>query len=76
MKINTFASLKKQLVILSNRRRTEPFGLKGGKSGKKGKNLILRSDNTKLILKYADEVNVKKDDSLVLMTPGGGGYGK
>ncbi len=63
-------------VILSNRRKVAPFGLNGGKSGKKGINKIIRSDGTIEKLKYADKRIMKKGDVLEIHTPGGGGYGK
>jgi len=63
-------------TILSNRRVTEPYGLSGGKAGKKGINRAFRADGTIVELGYSDEIALQTGDEIVIMTPGGGGYGE
>jgi 5-oxoprolinase (ATP-hydrolysing) len=63
-------------AILSNRRRTEPFGLAGGQPGQRGSNYLIRQDGTRQQLRHTDSFSVQAGDVLVIETPGGGGYGK
>lgn len=63
--------------ILSERRVTSPNGLNGGKNGKRGKNIWIRSDNNAIInIGGRNTVNVKPGDHVIIKTPGGGGCGK
>ena len=64
------------LTILSNRRKVKPFGIEGGKSGKVGKNIIIRNNGIAEELKPSCFIKVFKGDVLKIETPGGGGYGK
>ncbi len=61
--------------ILSSHRRVAPFGLNGGKAGKAGRNIVLRSDGTVEELAATATVNMNPDDRFIIETPGGGGYG-
>ena len=61
-------------TILSNRRKIPPFGLKGGTKGKKGKNYLKQKKSIKL-LPSSCQIKVKKGESIIIFTPGGGGYG-
>lgn len=63
-------------AILSSHRKFPPFGLKGGMSGKCGKNTLVRSDGSVLEVGGQAEVNLKSGDVFVIETPGGGGYGE
>ena len=63
-------------TILSNRRKVKPFGIKGGKSGKVGKNTIVRKNGIVEELESSCYIKVFKGDILKIETPGGGGYGK
>ena len=62
-------------AILSTRRETEPFGLAGGTAGAKGRNSVIRKDGTRVELKGCDEIEVAPGDTIVIETPGGGGFG-
>jgi len=64
-----------QLTIISERRKFAPYGARGGKSGKKGKN-ILFSKGKKIPLKSKVNRKVLPGDVLRVETPGGGGYGR
>ena len=62
------------LSLLTNRRLTQPFGLAGGDAGAPGKNTLIRNGQ-KIELAPQCQVSVKPGDLLILLTPGGGGYG-
>ena len=62
-------------AILSTRRETEPFGLRGGSPGAKGRNSVVRGNGTEIALKGCDEIDVSPGDVIVIETPGGGGFG-
>ncbi len=61
--------------IVSERRVYAPYGVKGGESGRKGKNLYKKADGTITELKSREVLKVNKNDSIIIKTPGGGGYG-
>jgi 5-oxoprolinase (ATP-hydrolysing) len=63
------------VAILSTRRETEPFGLKGGSNGLPGANLVIRSGGETISLKGRDEIAVEAGDEILIATPGGGGFG-
>ena len=63
-------------AILAGHRHVAPFGLRGGEPGEVGANWVERADGTRVMLDYADEVEVDAGDVFVLHTPGGGGFGK
>jgi len=62
-------------AILSTRRETEPFGLKGGTPGLPGANMLIRAAGETIALKGRDEIAVGPGDQILIATPGGGGYG-
>jgi N-methylhydantoinase B len=64
-----------QVTILSDRRKTRPYGLKGGKAGKAGKTVLITKENER-VLDGKESVFVQKGDSVRIESPGGGGYGK
>lgn len=63
-----------RVTIISERRRFAPYGLQGGKAGKKGKNVLI-SEGKKKILGSKVNLSVKPGDVLAIETPGGGAYG-
>lgn len=62
-------------AILSNHRRTPPFGAAGGEPGAVGVNRIERADGTVEPLGSTAEVQMASGDVFVIETPGGGGFG-
>ena len=64
-----------RVSILSNRRRTVPFGLHGGAHGQCGRNYVIRSSGEIEPLSATAEVQLQANDRFVVETPGGGGYG-
>lgn len=74
--IRSFFFLKPMKVsILSERRVFAPFGLEGGKAGQKGFNYYIKSNGTVYNIGSKNTIPVDKGDEIVIMTPGGGGYG-
>ncbi len=65
-----------QVAILANHRVVPPFGLEGGYPGQVGKTSILRNDGSVEVLGSCDQRDVFAGDSIVVETPGGGGYGE
>lgn len=64
------------VAILSGSRRIAPFGLKGGTPGATGKTYIERADGDREALDSCATADVQPGDSIVVETPGGGGYGE
>ncbi len=62
--------------LLSGHRAVPPYGLNGGDDGLCGRNWIRRADGTEHELCGTDRVEVQPGDTLVIETPGGGGYGQ
>ena len=62
-------------VILANRRRVAPFGLKGGQPGGVGRNWVERESGAREEFSATQEVLLQAGDVFVIQTPGGGGYG-
>ncbi|MCL7452316.1 MAG: hydantoinase B/oxoprolinase family protein [Anaerolineae bacterium] len=62
------------VTILSERRRTAPYGLGGADPGARGKNLLTQRGTTKA-LPGKVQTQVEPGDVLSLRTPGGGGWG-
>ena len=61
--------------ILSERRRIAPKGLAGAGDGHRGRNVIVRGGRRRP-LPSKTTVTLRKDDVLVIETPGGGGWGR
>ena len=62
-------------AILAGSRRIRPFGLEGGEPGATGRTSILRADGRQEVLGSCAIAEVQPGDSVVIETPGGGGYG-
>ena len=62
-------------AILSNHRRTAPFGAAGGEAGAVGVNQVERTDGSVESLGATAEVAMAAGDVFVIETPGGGGFG-
>lgn len=62
-------------AILSNHRRTAPFGAAGGDPGAVGVNRVERADGRIETLAATAEVQMTAGDVFVIETPGGGGFG-
>jgi 5-oxoprolinase (ATP-hydrolysing) len=64
-----------QLSILSERRSFAPYGLAGGASATRGRNVLIRASGKHITLGAKCTVPVGPGDVFLLETPGGGGYG-
>jgi N-methylhydantoinase B len=65
-----------QVAILSDRRRFAPYGLQGGRGGKRGRNRLLRASGEVERLPSKCTVNVRAGEVVSIETPGGGGWGR
>lgn len=61
-------------AVLSNSRRVAPTGLAGGGPGKCGNNRVEREDGSVTRLSGVEEFSLQAGDTLVIETPGGGGW--
>jgi N-methylhydantoinase B len=68
-------SQKATLSILAERTKIPPWGLLGGKPGALGKYMIRRKNGEEAKLTSKCTVPIYEGDELVVLTPGGGGYG-
>ncbi|PKQ05266.1 MAG: 5-oxoprolinase, partial [Alphaproteobacteria bacterium HGW-Alphaproteobacteria-12] len=64
------------LSILSTHRIVAPSGLAGGEDGALGRNEIRRADGSVETLAGSATAELDAGDTVIVMTPGGGGYGK
>ncbi|CEG71618.1 Putative Cytoplasm protein [Rhizopus microsporus] len=69
-----------QVSILSERRVFRPYGLNGGKDAEKGINLWVRYEKQEITqtlnLTGKNSALFSRGDRIVILTPGGGGYGQ
>ena len=65
-----------QVTIISERRQFPPYGMEGGGEGKVGTNLLIKSNGEEVRLPHRVAVKVESGGSILIETPGGGGYGK
>lgn len=62
--------------ILANRRKEAPRGLAGGGDAAPGQNWVERADGRREELGATASAEIRAGDSFVILTPGGGGFGK
>ena len=65
-----------ELSILTQHRKIAPYGIRGGKSGKTGRQYIERKNSKLETLEGIDQSHLDAGEALIIETPGGGGYGK
>jgi N-methylhydantoinase B len=63
-----------QVSLLTERRKSQPYGLHGGQPGASGRNLLIRDGKTSS-LPDKGTFALKEGDILSIRTPGGGGFG-
>jgi N-methylhydantoinase B/oxoprolinase/acetone carboxylase alpha subunit len=63
--------------LITERRRSQPWGLAGGEPGATGENWLLPQGNEARIEELADKctIRLRAGDVLRMLTPGGGGWG-
>mgnify|MGYP001455946982 CR=1 FL=1 len=64
-----------EVSILSNHRRIPPFDLNGGQPGSTGRNYVIRKNAASEEVGATATLKLDAGDSLVIETPGGGGFG-
>lgn len=69
-----------QVSVLSDRRVTAPYGLNGGEDGQRGQNIWVRKDpvtgaTRQISLGPRKTSHFGAGDRIIILTPGGGGYG-
>ncbi|MCL9997936.1 MAG: hydantoinase B/oxoprolinase family protein [Erythrobacter sp.] len=62
--------------MLANRRKVAPRGLAGGRDALAGRNWIERADGTREELGATGSAEMQPGDTIVILTPGGGGFGE
>ena len=65
-----------ELSILSQHRVQAPYGLEGGQAGSVGEQYVITKQGEHIILSGMDGISMEIGDTIVIKTPGGGGYGK
>lgn len=63
------------ISLLSERRNYQPYGKKGGGKALKGQNFLKKLNNKLEKLPHRIDLNVNAGESIIINTPGGGGYG-
>jgi N-methylhydantoinase B len=64
------------LSLMGERRATTPWGLAGGEAGAPGEDWLVTASGDRRRLESKCTVPVEAGDELVVLTPGGGGWGK
>lgn len=62
--------------IISERRVYPPYGLQGGSAGEKGINMHQHKHGKRRVVGHREVITLKPGDSIIIETPGGGGFGK
>ncbi len=62
--------------LMGERRLTAPWGLSGGEPGSVGEDWLIRSNGAREQLPSKCTVDVEPGDELLVLTPGGGGWGE
>jgi N-methylhydantoinase B len=65
-----------EVTILSDRRKTQPYGLNEGQNGAAGRTLVLREDGSQEELPSKGTTRLRRGERVRIETPGGGGWGK
>ncbi len=63
------------LTVLSDRRSRGPYGLAGGNDGAPGRNEVVSASGVKSGIPAKARVSLRKNDTLRIESPGGGGWG-
>jgi len=71
----TLTSRKATLSVMAERNKIGPWGLQGGHSGSPGIYTLIKADGETIKLPSKCTVEIHEGDTLMILTPGGGGYG-
>ena len=69
------ATVPAEVILLTERRRHQPYGLRGGKPGARGRNVIIRANGTREELPGKAALKLTAGEQIEISTPGGGGWG-
>ncbi len=64
-----------EVSLMGERRRNQPWGLAGGQAGSVGEDWLIRANGQRERLPGKTTVEVFAGDRLLVLTPGGGGFG-
>ena len=67
--------VKARLSIMADRFKTRPWGLWGGGDGEPGEVIVRRGDGSVVRLQSKASIDLEPGDEVIVMTPGGGGFG-
>lgn len=65
-----------EVTLLSDRRKTSPYGLKSGNKGSPGLTTVIRTDGSRQQIGSKTSVRLKKGDRVRVESPGAGGFGQ
>lgn len=71
----TLSSEKAMLSIMAERNKIQPWGLNGGQGGTTGEFILVSANGTEERLPSKVTIEIRRGDTLIIRTPGGGGYG-
>jgi N-methylhydantoinase B len=60
---------------MAERNKIRPWGLNGGHGGTLGEFILVKEDGTETKLPSKVTIEMSRSDTLIIRTPGGGGYG-
>ncbi|MDA2978967.1 MAG: hydantoinase B/oxoprolinase family protein [Actinomycetota bacterium] len=63
------------LSLMGERRATSPWGLNGGENGSPGEDWLIKASGERIRLESKCTLEVEPGDELLVLTPGGGGWG-
>jgi N-methylhydantoinase B/oxoprolinase/acetone carboxylase alpha subunit len=63
------------VTLLSDRRKSRPYGLAGGEDGAPGRTEILRADGSTELMPSKGSTRLRRGERVRIETPGGGGWG-
>jgi N-methylhydantoinase B len=71
----TLTSEKATLSVMAERNKIQPWGLNGGHGGALGEFILVKADGSEEKLPSKVTIEIHRGDTLIIRTPGGGGYG-
>ena len=71
----TLTSEKATLSIMAERNKIKPWGLNGGHGGALGEFILVKADGAETKLPSKVSIEMSRGDTIIIRTPGGGGYG-
>jgi N-methylhydantoinase B len=71
----TLTSEKAMISIMAERNKIKPWGLNGGQGGGLGEFILIRADGSEEKLPSKVTLEIRRGDTLIIRTPGGGGFG-